>query len=161
MIDLRLATPEDIHALDIISPNEEVDYYARCFEQDRLIVIAMIDGLSCGCAQLNFNPRYSLYKKLSYPEIQDVAVLPDYRRRGIAGDMIAYLENAARARGCTGVGISVGITRDFGPAQRLYIKLGYEPDGCGATYDRQMLDAARLYHPGDLVLMLVKEFSRP
>ena len=30
-------------------------------------------------------------------------------------------------------GIRVGLTADFGSAQRLYIKRGYVPDGCGIS----------------------------
>lgn len=159
MIDLRVATQDDIATLDEISPNEESGYYVRCLEEGRLIVIAVVDGVDCGCAQLNFNPRYSLYKKLNYPEIQDVAVLFDYRNRGIATAMIAHLEQVAHNKGHDGIGISVGVTREFGPAQRLYFKLGYEPDGCGVTFDRTPVDGARMYVPDELCLMLVKRLA--
>lgn len=156
MIDLRVATPADIATLDSISPNDEAGYYARCLADGRLIIIARVDGVDCGCAQLNFNPRYSLYSKLGYPEIQDVAVLPEYRNRGIATAMIKHFEAIARDKGCENIGISVGITREFGPAQRLYFKLGYEPDGYGVTYDRTPVEGARLYAPDGLCLMLLK-----
>lgn len=157
MIDLRAATPADIATLDAISPNEEGGYYERCLEEGRLVLLARVDGVDCGCAQLNFNPRYSLYKKLDYPEIQDVAVLPESRNRGIASTMISHLENAARDKGHEGIGISVAVTREFGPAQRLYFKLGYEPDGFGVTYDRTPVEGARLYAPQELCLMLLKK----
>lgn len=156
MIMLRPATREDIPALQSISPNE-AGYFERCFDESRLIVIAAQDGIDCGYGQLNYTPRYNLYKKLSYPEIQDVNVCADHRRRGIATQIIQRLEAAAQER-YQGVGISVGVTKDFGAAQRLYIKLGYVPDGFGATCDREPVNADLSYPVNEVCLMLVKEF---
>lgn len=158
MIALRAGVTADIDIFERISPNDEPGYFARCLGEGRIVLLASSDGMDCGCAQLNFNPRYSLYRKLDYPEIQDVAVLPEYRNRGIATSMIAHLEKIARDQGHQGIGISVGVTREFGAAQRLYFKLGYVPDGFGVTYDRTQVDGARLYAPDGLCLMLLKEF---
>ncbi len=33
------------------------------------------------------------------------------------------------------MGISVGLNQSYGPAQRLYVKKGYIPDGAGMCYD--------------------------
>ena len=33
------------------------------------------------------------------------------------------------------VGIRVGLTRDYGAAQRMYVKRGYLPDGLGISQD--------------------------
>lgn len=157
MITLRPAMRADTAVLETLAENEP-GYFARCFDENRLIIMAAWEGEPCGYAQLNFAPRYKLYQKLNYPEIQDVNVLPDYRRRGAARAMIEHLEDAARAQGFEGVGISVGITREFGPAQILYAKMGYIPDGFGATIDREGIDAARSYPAGELVMMLIKNF---
>lgn len=158
-MELRQATPADISALYAISPND-AGYFERCLDEGRLIVLCSVEGVDCGCAMLTHAPRYNLYKRLKYPEIQDVAVLPEYRQRGLAAKMIAYLEDQARSSGYEGVGISVGLTKEFGPAQRLYVKLGYMPDGFGATYDREPVQAGQAYRlDDDLCLMLVKEFS--
>ncbi len=159
MITLRETTPSDIIILNKISENEP-GYFERCFDEGRLIIMAQSDGVDCGYAMLNYKPRYSLYQKLNYPEIQDVNVLVNFRQQGAAKAMIVALEQTAKEAGHEGVGISVGITREFGPAQRLYWKLGYEPDGYGATYDRVSIDSDRLYRSGELCLMMVKEFSK-
>jgi hypothetical protein len=53
----------------------------------------------------------------------------------------------------------VGLSADYGAAQRLYHKLGYEPDGNGVTYDRAPVTPGQKYPlDDDLALMLVKFF---
>lgn len=158
MTGLRAATPDDIPLLDSLSPNG-AEYFQRCFEAGHDVVIAVADGVDCGCAVLNYQPVYSLFRALDYPEIQDVAVAPAYRQRGIASALVRHCEDKARAAGHGGVGISVAVSRDFGPAQRLYIKLGYMPDGYGVTHAREPADALKAYAPDALCLMLVKEFA--
>jgi hypothetical protein len=37
------------------------------------------------------------------------------------------------------VGIGVGMTADYGAAQRLHVQRGYLPDGHGLTYDTKPL----------------------
>ena len=157
MIHLRPAVKDDIDTLNTLAANE-AGYFERCFDEGRLILLARKGERDCGYGMLNFAPRYALYRKMGYPEIQDVNVHADCRREGIATQMIVHMEQVARDKGYEGVGISVGITREFGPAQRLYVKLGYEPDGFGVTIDRESVDAALAYHPADLCLMMLKRF---
>jgi GNAT superfamily N-acetyltransferase len=58
-------------------------------------------------------------------EIRDVSVEPDARRLGVATAMIHALEEAARERGLTRIGLSVALDVDDAPARDLYAKLGY------------------------------------
>lgn len=110
----------------------------------------------CYCI-LNWEPKYGYYKSLGISEIQDINVLPQYRRKGIATDLIGYCEDQARQKGHTQIGISVSVHSSFGPAQKLYAKLGYEPDGFGVTYDRKAVGLSE-YKPVDdqLCMMLIK-----
>ncbi len=104
------------------------------------------------------NLNIPLYKKLDIPEIQDLNVASNYRQQGIATKMIESFENLARDQGAEYIGISVGLTKDYGPAQRLYNKLGYAPDGNGITYDRAAVShGQRVLVNDDLCLMLLKE----
>jgi ribosomal protein S18 acetylase RimI-like enzyme len=103
-------------------------------------------------------PKYKPYLQNNIPEIQDLKVLPDYRNRGIAQMLIATCEDIARHEGRKQVGISFSISPRYGIAQRLYIKLGYIPDGNGTSYDRiPVQDGA--WHAVDEqhCLMLVKD----
>jgi GNAT superfamily N-acetyltransferase len=64
---------------------------------------------------------------LGLPEIQDVFVLPDRRRRGIAGSLTAAAERKAQERGWKQISLSVGHRNDA--ARRLYERLGYADAG--------------------------------
>jgi len=59
-----------------------------------------------GYAILNHQPKYNLYKKLAIPEIQDVFVIPDHRKQGIATQLIHYCESTCDTNT---IGISVPI----------------------------------------------------
>ena len=136
---------------------EDEGYFEICFEKECLILIASIENQDVGFGVLNFSPKYSLYQKLDIPEIQDLNVIPQARERGVATDMMQAFEDIASDQGAETIGISVGLTKDYGAAQRLYVKLGYIPDGYGATYDREGVTAGASYPvDDDLALMLVK-----
>jgi GNAT superfamily N-acetyltransferase len=65
---------------------------------------------------------------MALPEIQDVFVLPEQRRRGIATELTCAAEAEARIRGWDSISLSV--SRDGNPqARRLYEKLGYVDAG--------------------------------
>ena len=166
MISIRRCAQADIQILyELISKlgyAKDEGYFERCFaEQDqgsREIFIIAIDGNDAGYGQLDWQPRYSLFKKLGVPEIQDLNVLPEYRRRGIASALITHCEEMATAKGCEMMGISVGLTSAYGAAQRLYVKLGYVPDGYGVTYDRAAVTHGQLKPvDDDLCLMMLKD----
>ena len=65
--------------------------------------------------------------KLGVPEIQDVWVLPERRRRGIATALTLAAEEAARRRGAERISLSVGISNE--PARDLYAGLGFADAG--------------------------------
>jgi|GEM_PF-628303 len=111
-----------------------------------------------GFGILNFEPKYTLYKKLEIPEIQDLNVIPDARQQGIATALVEAFEDLTRDQGLASIGISVGLTKDYGPAQRLYCKLGYMPDGNGIAYDRECVTYQQSYPADDdLCLMMIKD----
>jgi len=163
-------------------------YFAQLFEKDCVVLIAerpqdVIPRLDRGISEkdvqdpavkpqddgaeriiafgvLNFEPKYSVYQRLGIPEIQDLNVHPEYRQQGIATAMIEAFEQMTRDQGIEMIGISVGLTKDYGPAQRLYFKLGYMPDGNGVTYDREFVAHGQSKPvDDDLCLMMLKYLS--
>lgn len=164
-VEIRKASREDEPVLlDMaaqIWQGKDAGYFASQLERqetgERDILIAAADGRDVAYGILNWKPKYGLFKTLGLPEIQDLNVLPDLRRRGIASAVIVHCEAQARDRGYTQMGISVGLHSSYGPAQKLYFKLGYEPDGQGATYDRNPLTFGE-FRPVDdhLCLMMLK-----
>ena len=61
------------------------------------------------------------------PELQDVQVASDHRRRGVATALISAAENEAWVRGYRCMRVSVGIHNE--PAQSLYRLCGYADVG--------------------------------
>jgi GNAT superfamily N-acetyltransferase len=61
---------------------------------------------------------------LAIPEIQDVFVVPERRRQGIASQLTRAAESEARNRGWDRISLSVSQEGNE-PARRLYAKLGY------------------------------------
>jgi hypothetical protein len=55
------------------------------------------------------------------------------------------------------MGIGVGLYPGYGPAQRLYPKLGYRPDGHGVAYaERTVAPMEMVRLDDDLVLWMTK-----
>ncbi|PZQ45774.1 MAG: N-acetyltransferase [Micavibrio aeruginosavorus] len=160
MIAIREGTKYDIPALYALYAQigkKDDGYFEHAFEAGAVPVLAHEGEALCGFGLLNWSPRYSLYKRLGIPELQDLNVIAERRRQGIAQKIITYCEDVARARGCEMMGLAVGLTKDYGPAQILYAKLGYIPDGNGVTYDREGVRSNATYPlDDDLALMLVK-----
>lgn len=139
-------------------------YWQRCREgienNNMNVLMAYIESVPVGYTILNWKPKYRFYDQFDIPEIQDLNVLMKYRKRGIGQSIIEACEDRAREKGCSQMGISYGLTREYGAAQRLYARLGYLPDGLGVTYDRQPVTHGQIRPVDDnLCLMLVKDLT--
>ncbi len=164
-LQIRRAGTADTESLSAIAAannsHKESDYFLRCLEEQavgrRIVFIGFLDDAAAGYGMLNWQPQYALYRRLGIPEIQDLNVRPECRRRGVASALIAQCEAEAVQAGKTDMGISAGLYPDYGPAQRLYVRLGYIPDGNGVTYDRQPVRPGEIRPvDDDLCLMMVK-----
>lgn len=103
---------------------------------------------------------YLPFKKNHIPEIMDLNVLPPYRNQGIGSLLIETAEREAFKENDT-VGIGVGLYRDYGPAQKIYIARGYQPDGCGVTYNYQPIEPGKtVCLDDDLVLWFTKTSNK-
>lgn len=138
------------------------EYYQRCLEKREegsldIVVASVHDGAPAGFCLLNWQPQYPYFRACGIPEVQDLNVLRDYRKRGIGRAIITFCEALARQKGYEEMGIGVGLDSRFGAAQRLYVRMGYIPDGSGASYDRKQLACGEI-RPVDenLCLMMTK-----
>jgi ribosomal protein S18 acetylase RimI-like enzyme len=110
----------DVRALDV----GEVDQVgtalglARLFQGDGFYLVAWQGDEPLGHLHLALSDP---------PELQDVQVARDHRRRGVASTLIAAAEREARARGFAS--IRVGVSIDDEPAQALYRGCGYADVG--------------------------------
>ena len=90
------------------------------------------------------------------PEIADLNVMPDSRRRGAATALLDLAE-ALIGQSSAIAGIGVGLYADYGPAQRLYTGRGYVLDGTGAwSHGRSVSGGEMVLADDDLVLYLSK-----
>ncbi len=127
---------------------------------DRLILVARDSSGVAGYVHLKWRSKHRPFAEAGIPEISDLRVAPSMLRRGVATALIARCEELARERGHKTIGIGVGLYADYGPAQRLYFKLGYAPDGTGATHGTVAATPGEMVRmDDDLVLWLAKDLS--
>jgi GNAT superfamily N-acetyltransferase len=123
----------------------------------RTCLVASVDGQFAGYLTINWRPIYPGSVELQIPEIQDLNVLPEFRRRGIATQLLDRAE-AEVARKYSAVAIGVGLHPGYNNAQRLYVKRGYIPDGKGITYnDRYVPEGEQVVVDDNLVLHFTKQ----
>lgn len=164
-LEFRIASPNDLQLLYDVAAGMGASKAAHYFEEslerqkcgERNVFLAFWGKDLAGYGMLSWAPKYGFYRAHGIPEIQDLNVLPAFRGRGIASALIAHCEKLARDKGCEYMGIGVGLTPSYGAAQKLYVRLGYVPDGYGVTYDRKTLQHGE-FRPidDDLSLMFVK-----
>jgi GNAT superfamily N-acetyltransferase len=138
-------------------------YEQYLFEQQqgiRQCWVALLDRYFAGYVTLHWNPLYAGIAGTGVPEIQDLNVLPGYRRQGIATRLLERAEQSAALR-ATLVAAGVGLHPGYNAAQRLYARRGYTPDGLGVTYDDRYVEEGELVRLDDeLVLHLVKPLGQ-
>lgn len=134
-----------------------------CAEQKRnvrKVCIAKMQDEIVGYGSLLTISQYPNFKDEGIPEIHDVWVSERHRGQGIGKRLIHYLEELAQQENHKQIGIGVGLYKDYGRAQRLYVHLGYVPDGCGVTYKYKIVIPGVPYPiDDDLVIWLRKDLS--
>ncbi|MGK5594668.1 MAG: N-acetyltransferase family protein [Parachlamydiaceae bacterium] len=110
-----------------------------------------------GYGSLLRNPEYPAFKNNNIPEVHALWIDERFRKQGLATRLIKHLEEVACDEGYEKIGIGVGLYQDYGPAQKLYFKMGYQPDGNGITYNSVRVTPGKPYPVDDgLILWLIK-----
>ncbi|KTD37318.1 GNAT family N-acetyltransferase [Legionella oakridgensis] len=126
---------------------------------ERTMWVAFYKDQLAGYATLKWDSCYQLFREKKIPEIMDLNVLPPYRNKGIGSQLLEMAEQLAATRSDV-VGLGVGLYRDYGNAQKLYIKKGYSPDGYGLTYQYQEIKpGSSVPVDDDLVLWFTKKLK--
>lgn len=145
-----------MHIGQVRSEWQFLDYVAEREVGIRDAWVALWDGELAGIVTLHYNPLYAGIAGKGVPEVQDLMVVPAFRRRGVASRLLDRVEQSARARAAH-VAIGVGLHPGYNAAQRLYVLRGYVPDGLGVTYDDRFVDEGEAVRFDDLlVLHLIK-----
>ena len=133
-------------------------YFLEQESGDREVLVAEIDGAVAGYVTILPFAKHGPFAEV-YPELSDFNVFDLFRNQGIGNQLLEEAEQGVKRFSgtvCLGVGLHLG----YGPAQRLYIRRGYIPDGTGVWYRNQPLEMnATSQNNDDLVLYLVKEFG--
>jgi ribosomal protein S18 acetylase RimI-like enzyme len=101
--------------------------------QAREVYVAFFKQKFAGYLTICWFSGYEPFRSEGIPEIVDFNVLPEYRRQGIGTQLMDQAEHEI-ARVSVVAGIGVGMTPEYGAAQRLYVLRGYVPDGRGLHY---------------------------
>lgn len=126
---------------------------------ERNVFVAFSDDGFAGYVTVVWRSEYPPFRSEGVPEIVDLNVLPRFRRRGIAARLMDEAEKLAAERSPV-VGVGVGMTADYGAAQRMYVKRGYVPDGRGLTsHHRPVRRGNRTMVDDGLVLYLTKNLE--
>lgn len=152
---------EIVSAFKMIGWNKPRSIYENYFKEQsdniRSIIVSKENGKFCGYTTIKWKSNYNSFAKQNIPEISDLNVLPNYRKNGIGTALINACEAMAKERGYTSIGLGVGMTADYGNAQRLYVRLGYVPDGHGLHYKNMPLNYGdQTILDDDLVIYLIR-----
>ncbi len=134
-------------------------YLAEQEVGSRAVIVAELDGEFAGYLNILWKPDYAPFREENIPEIADFNVLKKFQRRGVGTALMDEAERQVLTRSPI-AGIGVGLTPDYGPAQVLYVRRGYIPDGRGLDYDGQILSyGASTTVDDSLVLHLTKQLA--
>ncbi len=127
-------------------------------QNQRTVLVAKIDGQFCGYVTIKWKSGYQNFVGNNIPEISDLNVLPNCRKKGVGTALIKECERMARNADYSKIGLGVGLTKDYGNAQRLYFQLGYMPDGNGLHHNYKMVNYAETVTvDDDLVIFMSKQ----
>lgn len=136
-----------------------LEYLKEQIDLERYVWIVLEQELFVGYVTLKMHSLYEPFTALAIPEISDLNVLPYHRKKGAGSLLLETAELKAKEFTQT-IGIGVGLSADYGSAQRLYIKRHYVPDGKGLTYQYKNVIAGHPYPvDDDLVLWFTKKLN--
>jgi ribosomal protein S18 acetylase RimI-like enzyme len=126
----------------------------------RSILVAKENDKFCGYVTIKWESDYPFFRKNNIPEISDLNVLPQNQKKGLGSKLIESCQTMVLQRKHDLAGLGVGMTEDYGQAQRLYVRLGYMPDGYGLHYNNLPVKYGETIPvDDDLVLYLVKSLN--
>jgi GNAT superfamily N-acetyltransferase len=135
-------------------------YLAEHVEPDGISLIATSGPDAVGYVAVIWESNYAGFRSRGIPLVHQISVSEPWRRRGVATLLMDAAEQRAADRGITTLGITVGLFDEYGPAQRMYGRRGYIPDGRGACQGQHPLSEGtqvRLDH--DVIIWLTKELT--
>lgn len=125
---------EIVGAFRQIGWNKPASQYERYLIEQKAglrdVFTAFVEGQFVGYLTISWLSHYKPFQAAHIPEITDFNVLPQFRRMGIGTQLMDRAEQEI-GKVSPVAGIGVGMTPDYGAAQKLYVLRGYIPDGLG------------------------------
>ena len=122
---------------------------------EREVLVAEVEGALVGYITILPCAKQGPFAEI-YPELSDFNVFEPFQNQGIGNLLLEEAEKRVRLTSDK-VTLGVGLHSGYGPAQRLYIKRGYIPDGTGVWYqNHQPAMNAVCEDIGELILYLSK-----
>ncbi|EGL90580.1 acetyltransferase, GNAT family [Streptococcus oralis SK255] len=123
--------------------------------REREVLVAEVGGTLAGYITILPCAKQGPFAEI-YPELSDFNVFEPFQNQGIGNLLMEEAEKRVKLISDK-VTLGVGLHSGYGPAQRLYIKRGYIPDGTGIWYqNHQPAMNAVCEDIGELVLYLSK-----
>lgn len=168
-IELRIATNETIDdflaaAAQHFFSGSEAEARANLGpfdEAETSFILACVEGEPVATVTVRWRPHYPPFREAAIPFIQNIEVRHDLRGRGYGSRVMEAVERLIGERSSK-AGICVALFDAYGPAQRLYAKRGYLPDGRGACHRFTPLRRGEtITLADDHLIWLVKDLTRP
>lgn len=122
---------------------------------EREVLVAEVEGALAGYITILPCAKQGPFAEI-YPELSYFNVFELFQNQGIGNLLLEEAEKRVKLISDK-VTLGVGLHSGYGPAQRLYIKRGYIPDGTGVWYqNHQPAMNAVCEDIGELVLYLSK-----
>jgi GNAT superfamily N-acetyltransferase len=155
--------PEIARAFQQLGWSKPASQYEQYLQEQqagtRDVYVAFVNGTFAGYLTICWSSSYEPFQSQGIPEIVDFNVLPEYRRQGIGTRLMDKAEQEI-ARASPVAGIGVGMTADYGAAQRLYVLRGYVPDGRGLhSHGYRIKYGEQITIDDDVALYLTKKLE--
>ena len=130
-------------------------YFKEQESGEREVLVAEVECAVAGYITILPDAKQGPFAGMA-PELSDFNVFEPFQNQGIGNLLLEEAEKRVRLISDK-VTLGVGLHSGYGPAQRLYIKRGYIPDGTGVWYqNHQPAMNAVCEDIGELVLYLSK-----
>lgn len=166
-LKIRLLEEKDIpviaKAFEELGWNKPASQYQQYLREQlyevREVYVAFVEGQFAGYLTICWKSTYGPFREKCIPEIVDFNVLPQFRRMGVGTQLMDKAERVIEKVSPV-AGIGVGMTPEYGAAQRLYALRGYVPDGHGLHWrDHYPRYGEQVKVDDDLALYLTKELK--
>lgn len=124
-------------------------------------LVAVRDRQVAGVVSILWLSNYPGFAERGIPLVHQLAVAGPFRRQGVGTRLMQAAEDIARGGGAAELGVTVGLFDAYGPAQRLYARRGYLPDGRGACQgQRPLRKGMQVTVDDDLIIWLTTDLGR-